>query len=105
MASYNVCSVLRCLNPVPVTVESRHCGKHGGETQPMWSVYHDEHGWLIDTGVGGSYSFDVSDAQWFESTTDAIDTLKACDLLEASQDADRATVWARVGLFLIVLVK
>jgi hypothetical protein len=106
MARYNVCTQPRCRNPVEVTLESRRCGIHGGETKPMWGVYHEEYGWLTDTGVGGSYSFDVDQVSWFESTDDAAASLRACDLLEGEDQTEaRVSLWRRIGPFTILLVK
>lgn len=52
-----------------------------GERAVKWGVYHVENGWLVDTGVGGTYSFDVDQAQWFESEGFARATLEATDIM------------------------
>lgn len=56
----------------------------------------DQH-WLVDTGVGGTWSPDVEQAQWFASVDDAIGALYACDLVEPD------TNWSEQ--FLILRVK
>lgn len=53
--------------------------------------------WLVDTGVGGTWSSDVEQAQWFDSQDDAIGALYACDLVEPD------TNWSEQ--FLILRVK
>jgi hypothetical protein len=64
-----------------------------------WAAYHVENGWLVDTGVGGTYSFDVDQAQWFDSMMHANDQLVATDILPADLKAE-----ARAD-FLFVRVK
>lgn len=54
--------------------------------------------WLTDTGVGGSWSPDVAEAQWFLTHDDAIGTLYACDLVEPGAN------WSEAG-FLILRVR
>lgn len=96
----------KCKNPVLPTLEMRRCGDHGGETMPIWGVYHDVNGWLTDNGVGGSYSFDVDNAMWCGPTTfDVAKMLEACDLIEPGQEQIAAACWRRVEQFLILLIK
>lgn len=102
---YNVCTQPRCKNPVPPTLDSRRCAAHGGETLPIWAIYHDMNGWLTDTGVGGSYSFDVDNAAWFGDSIDAVETLIACDLVDAVRAQTTAERWRRIGPFIIQLIK
>lgn len=45
--------------------------------------------WLTDTGVGGSWSPNVDDAEWFDSVDAAIDTLYACDLVAPNTNLSR----------------
>ena len=80
----HLCTRMGCGNPVADDPDDDHflplCGKHGGATRPTFVVHHAEHGWLTDTGVGGSYSMDIDDAQWFWSDSEAVDTLGATDI-------------------------
>lgn len=38
-------------------------------------------GWVTDTGAGGTFSWSVDDAKWWNSESDADAELVACDLL------------------------
>lgn len=42
--------------------------------------------WLVDTGVGGTWSTNVDQAEWFDSPEDAIEALHACDIVERAVD-------------------
>lgn len=44
--------------------------------------------WLVDTGVGGTWSVDVDEAQWFDSPDDAKAALYACDIVERGHDCE-----------------
>jgi hypothetical protein len=48
-----------------------------------YAVYHDadNHYWLVDSGVGGTWSPDVEDACWWDSPELAINELRATDIL------------------------
>lgn len=41
-------------------------------------------GWVADTGVGGTFSWNADDAKWWDSEDAAISELVACDLLDPS---------------------
>jgi hypothetical protein len=97
---YKTCYRMGCGNPaMPRPDEIDACSKHGGETMPIWAVWHPAHGWLIDTGVGGSYSHDVDDAQWFETHDDACETLVATDIV------DKSASWPPFHPFVILRIK
>lgn len=53
-----------------------------------YAVYRDVEGfgWMVDTGVGGTWSWNVDDAEWFNSPEDAIGALYACDIIEMGTD-------------------
>lgn len=58
-----------------------------------WAVYRSHGGddnsnemWLTDTGVGGTFSPNVDDAQWFGSWQEACATLVATEMIEDWQD-------------------
>jgi len=51
--------------------------------------------WLIDTGVGGVWSPNVDNAEWFPSVDAAIDTLYACDLVEPGAN------WSEHGFLIL----
>jgi hypothetical protein len=73
-------------------------------TSEKYAVYRDNvddaenRFWLVDTGVGGTWSPDVDQAQWFDSHDDAINMLYACDLVEPGAN------WTEQG-FVILRVK
>lgn len=46
-----------------------------------FAVYKDGEYWLTDTGVGGSFSPNVDDAQWWGSPAEAMGSLRECDLI------------------------
>lgn len=72
------CFRMGCGNPsVERDGEIPACSKHGGETAPKWGAHHPIHGWLTDTGAGGSYSHDVDDAQWWDTFDDAVEGIAA----------------------------
>lgn len=70
-----------------------------------WGVYHVEHGWLVDTGVGGTYSFDVDQAQWFGSEEFAKATLKATDIIPSIKGWPSTEWLAELAKFLFVRLK
>lgn len=47
---------------------------------PRYAVYHRTLFWLVDTCAGGTWSCQVQDAIWFESTDDAWAALHAADM-------------------------
>jgi len=53
-----------------------------------FGAYHCERGWVVDTGVGGTYAWDVEQAQWHDSVEAGIDELVATDIVDAV-DASR----------------
>lgn len=57
-----------------------------------YAVYRDVdgYGWLMDTCAGGTWSWDIDDAQWFDRPDDAIGALYACDLVEMGVDFTEA---------------
>lgn len=51
--------------------------------EAKWAVYNNvEHAWLIDTGVGGTYSTSVEDAQWWNDPDSALAELEATEINE-----------------------
>jgi hypothetical protein len=50
---------------------------------PAWACYaeYPDFGWVVDTGVGGTYSFDVTQCKEWASPEDARAELEACDLV------------------------
>jgi hypothetical protein len=47
-----------------------------------YAVYYRPLGWLIDSGVGGTFSFDVTQCCEWPTVERAIDELRACNLLD-----------------------
>ena len=88
--SFGACFKEGCGRPCVKRTDQVHaCSRHGGETAIVWGVYHRDNGWYVDGCAGGSYSFDITDGKWFESREDALDELKACDLLPMTGSRDR----------------
>jgi hypothetical protein len=57
-------------------------------TAHKYAVYHKHQGWLVDTGVGGTWSWNVDDAAWFADAGVAVESLYACDLVERSENPE-----------------
>ncbi len=57
---------------------------------PRFAAY-NEHlgGWLVDSGVGGTFSFNVDDACWWESFDAAMDELVECELVTVERSPSR----------------
>lgn len=66
-----------------------------------YAVYHKDQGWLVDTGVGGTWSWNVDDAQWFDGADAAVESLYACDIIEYAHEPLRSATeqpnWVEAG--------
>jgi hypothetical protein len=52
-----------------------------------YAVYKTGEHWLVDTSVGGTYSPNVDDAKWWTDPAEALNELRACDLVDPWKDA------------------
>lgn len=50
------------------------------EAARKYAVYNPAVGWLVDTCAGGTFSWNVDDAVWFDSHIAAHDALKAAEI-------------------------
>lgn len=57
---------------------------------PSWACYvtQPDMGWVVDTGVGGTYSFDVKMCKEWSSKQALRDELEACDLIYSDKYAE-----------------
>jgi hypothetical protein len=46
-----------------------------------YAAYFRDHGWLVDSGVGGTFSFDVAQCCEWPDVQHAISEMLACNLL------------------------
>lgn len=53
-----------------------------------FGAYHRERGWVEDSGVGGTYSWDVERAGWHDSAQAWVDELVATDIVDATDFQD-----------------
>ena len=45
-----------------------------------FALYHPGMGWLVDTCAGGSFSWDVVNATWWDSELEAFDALRGAEI-------------------------
>jgi hypothetical protein len=57
-----------------------------------WAVYSKKRGWLADTCAGGTWSFDVDDALWFDDQGASKDALEAAEIVIETEDIQIARV-------------
>lgn len=68
---FRMCFKMGCGNPVDRRVdEIDACGRHGGETRIVWSLYKIGEGWLSDNDTVIEWTFNVDEARWFASDAD-----------------------------------
>jgi hypothetical protein len=49
-------------------------------SEARWAAHDLERGWLVDTGVGGSFDWNVEQAKWWSNTIEAMNELRACEI-------------------------
>src|SRR5262245_47587453 len=91
------CYRMGCRNPAVFREgEASACGKHGGETRAVWSIYRDDvdgtgkrgGGWLTDNDTLIEWVQDVDDARWFDSYEDAREWLHDSKLFDGPMPID-----------------
>lgn len=64
-----------------IKAEHRTAPRFNRVGKTSFGVYHRSKGWLVDTGVGGTFSWDVDQAGWWDTEHHAITELVECDLI------------------------
>lgn len=85
------CFRMGCDNPVSVEAKELGgilpaCGRHGGETRIVWSVYRQGDGWLTDNDTIVDWNHDVDQARWFPSDRAVATFLVEVELLKDVHD-------------------
>ncbi len=57
-----------------------------------YAVHQSGNGWLMDTCAGGTWTFDVDKAVWFDSTNEAYEALHAADMIASRGAIDSIRV-------------